>query len=114
MLQRLRADVVGVGEGLGAEGAFQVVRDHAAVFGLQLRFHLQGLDGVHPGHVFGEEGLVLRALHELLVETLAEQRRHREREDGDDRDEAEGNQGELPGVEEHHREEDQQARQVEA
>ncbi|MPN37112.1 hypothetical protein SDC9_184628 [bioreactor metagenome] len=69
------------------------------------------MERLHRGHasqVFGEEGLVAGAEEKLLIEPGTEHGHHDEAGDNDQREDAQGDEGELPAVGEHHREEDEQ------
>ena len=106
-------DVVGVADLFGGEAGGKVLGEEVAVFLVDVGFHLQRFDGGHAGDVFGEEGLVAGAEHELAVELVAENGGDEEADQGDGAEQADGDQGELPAVGEHDREEDEQEREVE-
>lgn len=53
-------DVVGVADLLGREAGDEVLGEVVAVLLVDVRLHLQGLDGGDAGDVLGEEGLVPR------------------------------------------------------
>ena len=86
LFQAIGDDVVGIADLLGGEAGRQILGEEVAVLLVDVGFHLQGFDGGHTGDVFGQEGLVSRAEHELLVELVAKlRRRGQEIEDSDAR-----------------------------
>ncbi len=113
LLEAVGEHVVGVADLPRGEAGSEVVGQKATVFLLQVRLHLQRLDGGDAGDVFGEEGLVPRAEQELPVELVAEDGRDGEADEADQAQERHGDERELPGVPEHHREEDEQEGKVE-
>ena len=113
LFEAIGDDVVGVADLLGGEAGGEVLGQVVAVFLVDIGFHLQGFDGAHAGDVFGEEGLVARTEHELLVQFVAKQGGDEEADDGDGAEQPDGNQGELPAVGEHYRQEDEQEREIE-
>ena len=95
------------------EARAQILGEIVAVAGIELRFHLQALDGFEAGNVFGGEGLVARAEQELFVEAAAEYRRDDQAQDDDDAQDGQRDEGQADAVVEHDAEEDQQEREVE-
>ncbi len=79
---------------------------------IELGFELQRLHRLEPRHVLGQERLIGRASQELLVQSSLEQRRHEQTGSDDDAENREHDQREFHAVEEHHRHEDEQERQV--
>ena len=73
---------------------------------------MQGLDGLKPGNVFGDKGLVACAQQELLVQLPLEDRSHDEAGHRNDAENAHGDAAEHNAVPQHDAQADQQERQV--
>ena len=79
---------------------------------LHLRLDRHGLERLDPGHALDQEGLVLGAALEFLVQPPPEQRRRRRRDRDVERERAEHDPGQQRRVEEHHRQEHEGEEQV--
>ena len=80
---------------------------------LHLRLDRHRLQGLDAGDALDQEGLVLGAAPELLVEPAAEERRHAGRDADIERERAQHDAGQERRVEEHHRQEHEGEEQVE-
>ena len=79
---------------------------------LHLRLDRHGLERLDAGHALDQEGLVLGAALEFLVEPPPEQRRRPRRDRDVERKRAEHDPGQQRRVEEHHRQEHEGEEQV--
>lgn len=113
LFEAVADDVVSVADLLGGEAGSEVLGKVVAVLLVDVGFHLQGFHRSHTGNVFGEESLVAGAEHELPVELVAKYRGDEKADDGDGAEQADGDQGELPAIGKHDREEDEQEGEIE-
>jgi hypothetical protein len=102
-LDRLTGIVAEVGDAeRGADIAGQLLFPAA----LHLRLHRHRLQGLDAGHGLHQEGLVLRAALEFLLDPRAEQRRQGDADAGIDRQRHQHDDSQPPAVPRHHREKD--------
>jgi hypothetical protein len=83
LFERVGNDVVSVGQLPRGETGSEIAGKKLAVALFEHRLHLQGFNGFHPSHIFGEEGLVSGAQQKLVVELLAESRGNGHADGGD-------------------------------
>src|SRR6185312_5912157 len=95
-----------------AEARSHVARELFLPAALHLRLDRHGLERLDTCHALDQEGLVLSAALEFLVEPSAEQRRHAGRDRDIERERAQHDEAEQRRIDKHHRKEDRGEEQV--
>ena len=106
LVHELHELACGVAEAQHAEAGRDVAGELFFPAALHLRLDRHGFQRLDAGHALDQEGLVLRAAAEFFVEPAAEQRRHACRDRDVERERGEHDEGQLAGIDEHHREKD--------
>ena len=102
----------GVAEAQHPEARGDIAGELLLPAALHLRLDRHGLERLDPGHALDQEGLVLGAAPEFLVEPPPEQRRRPRRDRDVERERAEHDPGQQRRVEEHHAQEDEGEEQI--